>query len=1259
MKEQEAYMDSIEGKANALRESVKKLWLQVISSDAVKSVIDFLTQCVQKLSNVDSGTIKLIASTGLLLAGLKSIITFSSALKTFGEVGKIAKGTSAIASLSQGFLSLGSSIKSAILAGASFIASPLGLALTAVAVGAYTAYNAYESYKSLVEKPIDTPTENLNWMEKIVNAVTGGTLKSKKELQDLKLAYEDLPSGLSDGFKQAVEESNSEFKKLKMAIELSDDEGEEISDKAIQQIKDITTKVADEAKKAVTDNENKNKINLNDLFSLDGDISQDELDVYDNISNLANEKAETIQANEDYINSILQQAKEEHRQLFEEEKQDIENHTQAIMALRLQAQAENEADVAYSKNQTALENRLQTATPDEAKQAISETYDGIINATKECQDKLNESIAKGNVEIKNLTKERNEALAGGDTEKADAISKSIDTINKSIGEANGKLKESLGKQRDELKTALDSFYKAFPQMEGHFNEVTFTPFSVGDEKANAELKKMEATYSQLDTITQTGWTQIRNTATGQMNDMYVQVDAITGKTVGAYNVMTGEVYGYSEKFKKDMASFKDSVKDNLQTLNDAFSTSGGFTKNFEGATASIENLGNGLGNLRINGDILGQLQNVKTELDGTSTAIMSIKGKTISIHTDSEGAITNLDEVVHRIGSLPPEKTVRVKDDGSIEIVKASAEELQQHIDELGKNSPDIEIQCEIGNAKASVDDVKESIEGLPDDTSVDITINGENFSTVGEVKEALEDLDGQTATVTAEGQDNASDDISQAQGTWDSFTNSPSEDTKTANAEDNASGVLGNVSNWWNNLLNSDNIVTKTINVVKKIFGGGVDDAQATGTNSTKGGRTLLAEEGMELLVNPQIRKLNKGMTVLNNKSTKNYLEAMRLHEEELQEKDIPHHKTGTKSFKGNKKTKQWTYINEGNKGELVELPDGTQIIPNDLSKEIIENSGNTTVNNVVVQPLMSDADILRKQREKIYQDNLGYKNHILQVNTANTLDKPYEDKEFQEEFEEKDTTYMSKDEKKAYQSAKKQYELRKKEWEKQRKEEEKQEKIRKDRVEKEKQYLEDISSEWKINTQSIENCINDLELKETEYGEDITIGQKLDILNQKYQYQSKLIPEAENRLRTYKNTTVTTAEAQEELNKKIEEATDDWVKQKKVVAEAYNEIKKYEKDQLRTLRDTLANAILEEEEKKVKRMEKAEDNSIKNLEEEKKAMIDSYQAQIDALQKQLKALDDNSADEEEKLRRLKKELSDWRKDDSVNIEINAPYIE
>ena len=157
----ESYLDSIEGKSNKLKESVKKLWLQIISSDTVKSVIDFLTQCVQKLSEVDSGTVKLIASTGLLLAGLKSMMTFSSALKTFGEVGRIAKGTSAIASLSQGFLSLGSSIKTAVLAGASFIASPLGLALTAVAVGAYTAYNAYESYKSLVEKPIDTPTENL------------------------------------------------------------------------------------------------------------------------------------------------------------------------------------------------------------------------------------------------------------------------------------------------------------------------------------------------------------------------------------------------------------------------------------------------------------------------------------------------------------------------------------------------------------------------------------------------------------------------------------------------------------------------------------------------------------------------------------------------------------------------------------------------------------------------------------------------------------------------------------------------------------------------------------------------------------------------------------------------------------------------------------------------------------------------------------------------------------------------------------------
>ena len=54
-----------------------------------------------------------------------------------------------------------------------------------------------------------------------------------------------------------------------------DDDGEEISDKAVQQIKDITTKVADEAKKAVTEIEQEITLKTKELEDL-----QKQFDVY-------------------------------------------------------------------------------------------------------------------------------------------------------------------------------------------------------------------------------------------------------------------------------------------------------------------------------------------------------------------------------------------------------------------------------------------------------------------------------------------------------------------------------------------------------------------------------------------------------------------------------------------------------------------------------------------------------------------------------------------------------------------------------------------------------------------------------------------------------------------------------------------------------------------------------------------------------------------------------------------------------------------
>lgn len=330
----------------------------------------------------------------------------------------------------------------------------------------------------------------------------------------------------------------------------------------------------------------------------------------------------------------------------------------------------------------------------------------------------------------------------------------------------------------------------------------------------------------------------------------------------------------------------------------------------------------------------------------------------------------------------------------------------------------------------------------------------------------------------------------------------------------------------------------------------------------------------------------------------------------------NVGHNAKGDSNWKGG-----LTYINENEEGELVDLPSGTRIIPHDLSEKIIEeevknnsnNKGNITVNNV-----------------DIYEGKSN-ETGTLDVNRANTLDKPY--------VPEVDTSKMSDTEKKAYEEKKKA--------------EDEEEKRLKDRVDKEKQYLDDIGSAWDSNSKATQQSIKELELKEDEYGKNITVSQKLDILNQKYQREVDLLPEAERQLNTYRNTTVTTQEAQDELSKKIQESTDTLISQKKAIVDSYNELKEYQKQIVSDTREELVRYYLKQQQDIVddleKKAQKAEEKEEKALEKTKQAKLDSWDAQIKSKQAELDSLNDNTQENETKLAKLKTELSLWQKDNST----------
>lgn len=116
-----------------------------------------------------------------------------------------------------------------------------------------------------------------------------------------------------------------------------------------------------------------------------------------------------------------------------------------------------------------------------------------------------------------------------------------------------------------------------------------------------------------------------------------------------------------------------------------------------------------------------------------------------------------------------------------------------------------------------------------------------------------------------------------------------------------------------------------------------------------------------------------------------------------------------------------------------------------------------------------------------------------------------------------------------------------------------------------------------------------------------------------------------------------------------KIPKTTEEWEEQANAIAKVKDEMK----ETLANYRDKIAGYELEELQSKQKKseedLENAEKKKKKALEDAKKAKADELDAQIKALQDQIKALDDESADNEKKLAKLKAERNLWLKDDSV----------
>jgi hypothetical protein len=222
-------------------------------------------------------------------------------------------------------------------------------------------------------------------------------------------------------------------------------------------------------------------------------------------------------------------------------------------------------------------------------------------------------------------------------------------------------KDEAGKARDEAlkkaqldwKSDLETLYKAYPQAQGMFNEKTGAKFSDEDIVAHKGTDYLKSHFQNLDQVTQEGWYRIKNTTSGEMEDIYATVDKDTGEINGAWSKTAGWSGGYTDELKQKVKELGETHESERVRIQNSLSTLTGSTLDSNNQVISST------------GDVIGQLKGVQGATDGAITGIIDINGTHMQITSNASGQITTMQQYKGSIDDIPPDADVHINSNAS------------------------------------------------------------------------------------------------------------------------------------------------------------------------------------------------------------------------------------------------------------------------------------------------------------------------------------------------------------------------------------------------------------------------------------------------------------------------------------------------------------------------------------------------------------------------------------------------------------------
>ncbi len=633
--------DTSQGKIEAFKSKLEALGIQVADKllPHLSDLIDKGMDLINWFSGLDEETQKAILNFGLFTVASGGVLKVAGGLTKglSSLVGAVGKASTALSKLNtttkvvkevEG-LATASKVASGGVAGLSSALIPIGATLAVVGAGIY----AYNQYQDGLTNSCVTSREELGLLKSTLLELNGVHVQSRDELEKSGLVYKELGSDLGETFKKRIEESTKTINDFNYELGLVNVDNvvtQEESNALTLRVDGMVTSALEAIKSKGTETQEE----LSKMFMVqDGTIDESEQKVLDFVNSTGQKEIEEVNKLKGEINKIYKQAVDDKRGLNEQEINDIKDKTARIQQIELEAIANNQAEQLYAKNQ--FSERIKKADADTAVELLTERKKAIDTETTDL-------LANYQTQLDLLQVQKQKAHEQGKADDEANIQAQIDLKTK---EKDG----IVAKENEKWEEAKQVMNEQQSQMVGKYNEFTGELLSEADIKANQMLEKQKNTYEGLNQITQDGYYVIKNTSTGMMEEIYVNVDENTGKITGCWNKTRGEVGGATDVMAQDVQKLGAEYTSNTSLVEKALQDMTNTTVNSKGQI------------INANGDIVGSFEKVTTSTGETITKVKDLNGNPVEIKDNSGKIIENMSNIQKSLEEIPEDKEIHVK----------------------------------------------------------------------------------------------------------------------------------------------------------------------------------------------------------------------------------------------------------------------------------------------------------------------------------------------------------------------------------------------------------------------------------------------------------------------------------------------------------------------------------------------------------------------------------------------------------------------